>query len=130
MESTRGGPTLKESYLLALYNHRPAVFLREAIKLINYFNAQALWPRFWEKDSKSSDCGIPWHLSIIAGLTRNGCSLEEAWTMPEAEAVWLHIAHCKANGAKIDVVSEQEWQAMEDYKAAESQNKNNNLNRN
>jgi len=52
--------------------------------------------------------------------------------MPEAEAVWLHVAHCRAAGAKIDVVSEQEWEAMERYKAEEASKAKNtkNYNRN
>jgi hypothetical protein len=47
--------------------------------------------------------------------------------MPEAEAIWLHIAHCSASGADISVISDKEWEAMETYKrqeAAEKQQSN------
>lgn len=119
-EAVRKPATLRESFLLAYYTHFPVKFYAEVIKLNTYFNAQSLWCRFWEKDTSKDPGGIPWQLAIIAGLVRNGCTLNEAWTMPEAEAVWLHVAHCRAAGAKIDVVSEQEWEAMERYKAEEA----------
>jgi hypothetical protein len=97
----------------------------EIKKLVTYFKAQSLWPRFWEKENSKNDNGIPWHLSIIAGLTRYGCTLQEAWTMPESEAVWLYIAHCKAKGAKIDLVTEFEWEAMQKYLKENPNTKNN-----
>ena len=59
-------------------------------------------------------------MAIVSNLTRNGCSLQEAWTMPEAEAVWLHVANTIAAGAKVEVVSDEEWAAMERYKAEEA----------
>jgi len=116
MRDTRKPMTLRESYLLAVYTLYPKKFISEILKLTVYFNAQSLWPRFWEKENTSSNNQIPWHLSIIANLVRNGCTLREAWEMPESEAVWLHIANSKANGAEVDVVSELEWEAMEEYK--------------
>ena len=124
LDTMREPMTLRESWLLAYYTYRPVKFYAEVLKLLTYFNAQSLWPRFWEKGS-AKDGGIPWQLAIVAGLTRNGCTLEEAWTMPEAEAVWLHIANCRAEGAKIDVVSEAEWDAMEKYRQEEQTKTNN-----
>lgn len=98
----------------------------EAAKLHFYFEAQSLWPRFWQKDDVMKDSGTPWPLVVVAALMRNGCTYDEAWTMPESEAIWLHVAHSQAAGAKIDIVSDKEWDAMEDYKrqeAAASRNK-------
>jgi hypothetical protein len=40
--------------------------------------------------------------------------------MPEAEAVWLHVANTIASGAKVEIVSDVEWTAMERYKAEEA----------
>ncbi len=40
--------------------------------------------------------------------------------MPEAEAIWLHVANTIAAGAKVEVVSDVEWAAMERYKAEEA----------
>ena len=96
----------------------------EAAKLHYYFEAQSLWPRFWEKDnSNNNPSGLPWPLAIVASLNRNGATLDEAWTMPEAEAIWLHIAHCSASGADISVVSDNEWEAMEKAKKQEADKK-------
>ena len=92
----------------------------EANKLLLYFAAQSLWPRFWERETKSPDSGIPWQLAVIASLVRNGHTTQEAWTMPEAEAIWLHIAHVRAAGDDISVISDREWDAMEAFKAKSS----------
>jgi hypothetical protein len=86
---------------------------REANKLFIYFNEQSLWPRFWEEDKNPRDRGIDWPLIVVANLTKNGCSLTEAWTMPEAEAVWLHIANISNSGVDVKLVTETEWKAME-----------------
>jgi len=113
--------TFSEGLWLAKMRWNKKALMTEAAKLHYYFEAQSLWPRFWEKsDSNNNSNGLPWPLAVVASLVRNGATLTEAWTMPEAEAVWLHIAHCAASGADISVVSDQEWEAMEGYKAAES----------
>lgn len=95
----------------------------EAYKLLVYFSEQSLWPRFWQKegDSKGSDSGFPWELAVVATLVRNGHSTEEAWTMPESAAIWLHMAHLRANGSNVQVVSDVEWEAMENFKRLEAQ---------
>ena len=69
-------------------------------------------------------------LVVVAALMRNGCSYEEAWTMPEAEAIWLHVAHAQAAGAKIDVVSDKEWEAMRKYEQEQAEQAKNQTQRN
>jgi len=51
----------------------------------------------------------------VANNVRNGCSLEEAWTMPEGEAVWMSVSHAVYNGAKIDVLSTDEEKELENF---------------
>jgi hypothetical protein len=97
------------------------LFIGECAKLILYFEAQNLWPRFWQKKSKAKDTGIHWMLGIIASLMRNGCTYEEAWTMPESEAIWLNMAHAQANGSDVQIVSETEWDAMQSFLAKQRQ---------
>jgi hypothetical protein len=98
-----------------LRNNQKAL-IAEASKLMVYFEAQSLWPRFWEKkENPANSAGTPWELVVVASLIRNGCTTEEAWTMPESEAIWLHIAHVQAEGADIKVVSDQEWDIMQSY---------------
>jgi hypothetical protein len=95
------------------------ILVEEVSKLVTYLNQQAFWPRFWEKGNSENGynkAGIPWQLAIISSLTRNGCTLEEAWTMPEAEAIWLHIANSTALGADVSVMSDDEWEAIQKYK--------------
>ena len=86
----------------------------EARKLLIYFESQSLWPRFWESDKKTGkDIGVDWPLVIVANLTKNGCTLEESWTMPESQAVWLHIANMISEGIDVKLVTDKEWEAME-----------------
>ena len=78
------------------------------------------YPKLWSKNkeckekSKSGE-NIPWVLTCVANNVRNGCSLEEAWTMPEGEAVWMSISHAIYNGAQINVVSSKDENMMNDF---------------
>ena len=121
MTETRKPLSFAEGYHLQRMRWSVRQLKSEANKLLIYFAAQSLWPRFWEKETSSSDSGIPWELAVVACLVRNGHTSEEAWTMPEAEAIWLHIAHNRASGADISVVSDKEWEAMEAYKKSENE---------
>lgn len=107
--------TLAEGWRLYRMKVSKKALLSEAAKLHYYFAAQSLWPRFWQKENNAGDSGTPWPLVVVASLMRNGCSYDQAWTMPEAEAIWLHVAHTQAAGADVQVVSDIEWEAMEKY---------------
>lgn len=109
--------TLRERFWVSRMQFNSSVLVTETAKLVAYLNSQALWPRFWEKDGSINKSGIPWQLVVVASLTRNGCNLEEAWTMPEAEAIWLHTAHSASMGADVTVISDKEWDAIQKYKA-------------
>lgn len=118
LDEVRKPWTIAEQFRIALYNHSPARFIAELRKLVIYFEAQSLWPRFWQKNEKPKAVSIPWQLTIVAALVRNGVPLEIAWTMPESEAIWLYFANCKAEGNKVEIISDEEWEAMERAKAA------------
>ena len=121
LTALRKPPTFSEGLWLARMSWNKKALIAEAVKLHYYFEAQSLWPRFWEKENAGRSGGsVPWPLAVVASLIRNGATLEEAWTMPEAEAVWLHVAHSVASGADISVVSDTEWEAMEEYKKQEA----------
>ena len=84
--------------------------------IIGCINVSCSYPKFWEKEKKEkAKENMPWVLSCIANNVRNGCSLEEAWTMPEGEAVWMSISHAIYNGAKIDILSTDEEKELESY---------------
>jgi hypothetical protein len=90
------------------------------------------YPKFWQKDEKKNEQkkyeDIPFVLSCVANLCRNGVSLEEAWTMPEGEAVWMSIASAIYNGAKISILSTEEEKDLENFDARiEAYKKANNL---
>ena len=111
--------TLREKFWVSRMQFSEEILVGEVSKLVSYLNQQAFWPRFWEKGGSEgtyNKAGIPWQLAVIASLTRNGCTLEEAWTMPEAEAIWLHIAHSTALGADVSVMSDDDWEAIQKYK--------------
>ena len=129
-KSLRDKPTWREMYWVSRLTFSKTALREEMAKLATYLNEQSLWPRFWVKDgNENKTSSFPWPLAVVASLTRNGCSLNESWTMPESEAVWLHIAHCSASGADVTIVTDKEWEAMEDYKrqtAAQHQTPNRN----
>ncbi len=121
IDSVRAKPTLREKYWNGRMTFSRRVLSEQMGALLIYMEAQSLWPRFWVKDNaKSNEGALPWPLAVVASLNRNGATLEEAWTMPESEAIWLHIAHCSASGADISVISDKEWDAMEAYKKQEA----------
>jgi len=84
--------------------------------VIGCINVSCSYPKFWEKENKEkAKENIPWVLSCVSNKVRNGCTLEEAWTMPEGEAIWMSIAHAIYNGAKLDIFSTDEEKELENY---------------
>jgi hypothetical protein len=74
---------------------------------IDYSMTNPSWPKFYDKNKNSSgsSTGLPWELSVIANLTRNGISYEEALNMPEASAIWLSTAFSIHAGAKLELLT-------------------------
>ena len=74
---------------------------------IDYSMTNDSWPKFYDnnKNSSGSSTGLPWELSVIANLTRNGISYEEALNMPEASAIWLSTAFSMHAGAKLELLT-------------------------
>jgi hypothetical protein len=86
--------------------------------IIGCINVSCSYPKFWEKGNKEKKKeNIPWVLSCVSNNVRNGCSLEEAWTMSEGEAVWMSISHAVYNGAKIDILSTDDEKELETFNA-------------
>lgn len=88
--------------------------------VLGHISNSCSYPKLWEKNDvgdKKKNEKIPWTLACVANNVRNGCSLEEAWTMPEGEAVWMSISHAIYNGAKIDVISSDDEKQMENFDA-------------
>jgi hypothetical protein len=89
------------------------------------------YPKFWKKEEKKENKkyeDVPFPLSCVSNLCRNGVSLEEAWTMPEGEAVWMSVASAIYNGAKIDILSTEQEKDLENFdERIEAYKKANNL---
>jgi hypothetical protein len=84
--------------------------------ILGCINVSCSYPKFWEKENKEKKKeNIPWVLSCVSNNVRNGCTLEEAWTMPEGEAVWMSISHAIYNGAKLEILSTDEEKELENY---------------
>lgn len=85
--------------------------------IIGCINVSLSYPKLWQKDEGNNfkQETLPYPLSCISNLVRNGVGLEEAWTMPEGEAVWMTIANSIYQGAKIDVLSTDEEKDLEKF---------------
>lgn len=94
-----------------------AVYAEECEKVLESIRDQSLWPTFWEKKKTEVGNGVPWILSVICTLVKSGVPPEEAWTMPESQAIWMSSAFAIGEGAKIYIVTEKDVEAMEHLKA-------------
>jgi hypothetical protein len=111
-------PTEAEmGYTLILKNNEDAKY--EVIDEIReHIQENSNWPIFWEKDNKTASNGIPWHMNVISSLVRNGIGYEQAWTMPEAEAIWMYASNLAHEGSDVRIVSDEDEAAMALHKAA------------
>lgn len=103
-----GKPTLKDSWYLGRMNRSEMYFVRQMVRFSEFVLLES-WPKFWEKKDQSRETsGIPWPLSVVSGLMRNGVSEERAWTMPESQAIWLHSAFAVSHGADLKVLTHED----------------------
>jgi len=76
------------------------------------------WPKFWERSESDGgggrNNGIPWALSIITNLVKSGHTLEEALNLPEAQAIWLSASVSISNGARLDVLTSEDEELLDD----------------
>ena len=74
------------------------------------------WPKFWEKEKQQGgSSGVPWILSVASNLISKGWSEEDAWSLPESQAVWYHTAISINNGNNVSIMSEQDEQIMKNF---------------
>jgi len=84
--------------------------------ILGCINVSCSYPKFWEKENKEKKKeNVPWVLSCVSSNVRNGCTLEEAWTMPEGEAVWMSVCHAIYNGAKLDILSTDDEEELKNF---------------
>jgi hypothetical protein len=107
--------SIKEKVYIYLLNKSAKMLSMMCGFVLGHISNSCSYPKLWDKSENKEQEKVPWILSCVANNVRNGCSLEEAWTMPEGEAVWMSISHAIYNGAKIDVLSTDEEKKMEDF---------------
>lgn len=105
-------PSLRDSWYLGRMNRSEVYFIRQLVRFSEFVLLES-WPKFWEKKDKCRDTsGIPWPLSVVTGLIRNGVSEERAWTMPESQAIWIHSAFAVGHGADLKVLTHDDEQLL------------------
>lgn len=100
---------------------------RAALAVIRHITTQVNFPKFWERtDRKTYGTGsVPWQLTLIANLLKNGVTYSEAMTMPEAKAVWLSAVFSIQTGAKIEFLSTDDESLIDDLAKVEAPPKQN-----
>lgn len=111
-----GAPlTLREQFHYLLLNTNHDRLARAVGRVLGIMLESCSYPKLWSKQENKTKENIPWTLGCVANNVRNGCTLEEAWTMPEGEAVWMSISHCIYNGSDVQIVSTDDDAMLEDF---------------
>ena len=107
--------TLREQFHFLFLNSSKDRLARNVGRVLGIMLESCSYPKLWSKQEKKSKENIPWTLACVANNVRHGCSLEEAWTMPEGEAVWMSISHGIYNGSDVQVISTDEENMLDDF---------------
>lgn len=99
--------------LLLLFSKKKMI--KSVGTIMGVINISCSYPKTWHKESKVNKNNFPWVLACVSNLVRNGCSLEEAWTMPEGEAIWMSLSHSIYNGAKIDIITTEDEEELSKF---------------
>lgn len=95
-------------WVMRMTENREAL-LHNASEAFETIQDQSKWPVFWNnKKNGSKSNGVPWALAVVCNLVKNGVPLEQAWTMPESQAIWMNAGFAIASGADINIVSEED----------------------
>jgi hypothetical protein len=106
-EEPFGQPTWADRWLMLRFTLNRKLFAEGCRAFVAHIDTHKDWPKFYEKkDSQRGGEGtIPWQLSVVAALCKNGISYSEAMQMPEAKAIWLSAVFSIQGGAKMDILS-------------------------
>ena len=98
-------PTFWDSVHYYLMVISPAYFRYVLAGIRVHFEDATSWPEVIKKENETDGKGVPWVCSVIASLVKCGVPLNEVLTMPEGQAVWLHITIGINEGADVDILS-------------------------
>jgi hypothetical protein len=106
-EEPFGKPTWADRWLMLRFTLDRKLFAEGCRAFVSHIDTHKDWPKFYEKkDSQRGGEGtVPWQLSVVAALCKNGISYSEAMQMPEAKAIWLAAFFSIQGGAKMDILS-------------------------
>ena len=106
-EEPIGDPTWRDIWLGVRFALSEDYKRRAALAVIRHITTQLNFPKFYERTDRKNygESNVPWQLTVVANLCRNGVSYSEAMTMPEAKAVWLSAVFSIQAGAKLDFLS-------------------------
>jgi len=107
--------TLSEQFYIIYLNANRNRLARAVGRVLGIIWESCSYPKLWSNKDKKTKENIPWTLACVANNVRNGCSLEEAWTMPEGEAVWMSISHGIYNGSDIEIISTDDDDMISDF---------------
>jgi hypothetical protein len=108
--------TWRDQWEALKMKHRPG-YLNEQLERFVAFTLLTQWPKFWEKQGKTSGSvnSMPWVLQVVCNLMKHGVPEERAWMMPEAQAVWMSTGFnsIAQGGSEIELMTtdEEELQA-------------------
>ena len=86
--------------------------------IAEYMHENMSYPKIMSGEKRGSDSGVPWQISVVLGLMKNGFTEEEAWTMSEARAVWYASAIAIGKGAKMEILSTDTEQMLDNLAKA------------
>jgi hypothetical protein len=106
-EEPFGNPTWADRWLMLRLTLDRKLFAEGCRAFVAHIDTHKDWPKFYEKkDSARGGQGtVPWQMSVVAALCKNGISYPEAMQMPEAKAIWLAAVFAIQGGAKMDILS-------------------------
>lgn len=94
-------------------------YKRQLEKMSEYMNMQDNMPIMWDKKNRTASKGVPLILACVSNLARNGIDYEKAWTMPEAEAMWMYLSNVIADGGDIHIVTQDDLDSMKHLESME-----------
>lgn len=104
---------IRMSYIKAKPNR-----INDYVMAFHDYSNVANWPKFWDREKqKGNSSGIPWILSVASGLISKGWSEEDAWSLPESQAIWYHSAISINNGNDVSIMSEQDEHIMNNFES-------------
>jgi hypothetical protein len=106
--------SLRDKYHLLLLVFSVKKMVKSVGTIMGIMNISCSYPKTWDKKQGAKN-NVPWVLGCVSNLVRNGCTMEEAWTMPEGEAIWMALSHSIYEGAKIDILTTDEEKELESF---------------